>query len=117
MAETYHVLDWQALPATLAATLAAGLRDDSRVKMAAAETAVSVDTLLLATCADALKLLIWQNTKDGSRGRNPPKMMLDAIAPAKNKPADTVGFDSPAEFMVWRKSILNRGGTNGRDIG
>lgn len=114
MAETYRVLDWRQLPARLAATLAAGLRDNARVKMAAAEIPVSPDMLLLATCADALRLLVWQNTKDGSKGTNPPKMMLDAILPPKKQ---TAGFDSPAEFMAWRESILERGDTNGRDTG
>ena len=33
LAETYHIYDWQSYPLGLIATLAAGLRDDSRIKM------------------------------------------------------------------------------------
>ena len=31
-AETYHIYDYRSLPASMAATLAVGLRDDSRIK-------------------------------------------------------------------------------------
>ena len=56
MAETYGVFDWRALPARLAATLAAGLRDDSRVKLAAAGSKVSPQLLVAALAADSLRL-------------------------------------------------------------
>lgn len=59
MAETYHVLDWRALGLPLAATLAAGLRENSRTRMALAGAKVPTETLLLGQAADALQLLLW----------------------------------------------------------
>ena len=36
LAETYHIYDYRSLPVKLVATLSAGLRDDSRIKLKAA---------------------------------------------------------------------------------
>ena len=69
MAETYHALDWRALGLPLAATLAAGLRENSRTRMALAGSVSTVDTLLLGAAVDALHLLVWGKTKDGQKGR------------------------------------------------
>ena len=47
MAETYHVLDWRALPLRLAATLAAGLPETSRSLRKAAGRTVDFETKFL----------------------------------------------------------------------
>ena len=54
MAETYHVLDWRALGLPLAATLAAGLRENSRTRMALAGAKVPTETLLLGAATAAV---------------------------------------------------------------
>lgn len=54
MAETYHALDWRALGLPLAATLAAGLRENSRTRMALAGSVSTVDTLLLGAASAGL---------------------------------------------------------------
>lgn len=100
MAETYSVLDWRVLPATLAATLAAGLRENARVKMQISGSRATAETLLLATCADALKVLIWQNTRDGSKGVRPPSSILAALTGGEETGGG--GFDTPEEFRAWR---------------
>jgi hypothetical protein len=105
-AETYHIYDWRQLPGRYAATLAAGLRDNARIKIKMSGTKVSAELMLLATCADALKLLLWQNTKDGAKGRNAPDSILSAII-GKEKETGA-GFDTPEEFKAWRKSKLRR---------
>ena len=46
-AETYHILDYRALPLKLAAVLACGLRDDSRIKMKLAGMKLNPETMLL----------------------------------------------------------------------
>lgn len=116
MAETYRIYDWRSLPARLVATLAAGLRDNSRVKMQYSGAKVGLDTLLLATCADALKILVWQNTKDGRKGHNPPKSILSSLIDPADA-GDTKGFDSPADFTAWRNEMLKGGDANGRNTG
>lgn len=62
MAETYKVFDLRALPVPMLATLAAGLRDDSRIKIKLSGARAATDTLLLASIADALNFLAWAKT-------------------------------------------------------
>lgn len=112
MAETYHVYDWRALPGRLAATLAAGLREDSRVKMAAAGQKVRTETLLGAICADALRVQIWQNSRDGMKGKNPPSSIVEKLLEMPTSNDSGEGFAESAEFMAWRNSMLG-GGDNG----
>lgn len=57
-AETYHIFDFRALPASLAATLAVGLRDNSRVKLKLSDRKASVDTILLAGIMDRISILL-----------------------------------------------------------
>lgn len=54
MAETYGIFDIKRVPVKLLATLAVGLRDDSRVKMAKRGVRVDDKTLLLAQIVDML---------------------------------------------------------------
>lgn len=54
LAETYHVLDYKSLPPTLVATLVAGLRDDSRLKLKAAKVKAPLNTILLASIIDRI---------------------------------------------------------------
>lgn len=57
LAETYQIYDYRSLPVKLVATLSAGLRDDSRIKLKAAGTSVGLDTTILAAIADNLTML------------------------------------------------------------
>lgn len=102
LAETYHVFDYRSLPLRMAATLAAGLRDTSRIKMKAAEIPCSQDTLLLATIADRVELF-RHGFSDGSK---PPVLMTDLLL-GRNK-QDSKGFkvfSSPDEFEATLKRI------------
>ncbi len=107
-AETYHIYDWRSLPARYAATLATGLRENARVKIKMSGAKVSAELMLLATCADALKLLLWQNTKDGQKGRNAPKSILASIIGEEKEQG--AGFDTPEEFRAWREDKLREPG-------
>lgn len=78
-AETYGIWDMRALPARRLATLAAGLREDSRIKMLIAEARAPTDTLLLAAAVDRLSFLVWAQTKDGQKGRRKPSSILQAV--------------------------------------
>ena len=53
-AETYHIYDYRSLPLWLAATLAAGLRDTSRIAMNTTEGKASTTNTILAIIADHL---------------------------------------------------------------
>lgn len=105
-AETYQVFNYKGLPVKLAATLAAGLREDSRIKMALSDMKVSPDTLLLAAIADRLGIIVWQSTKDAEKGRNRPKSIIESLQP---KQTDVSAFASGEDFIKAREEILKGG--------
>lgn len=105
MAETYGVFDIKRLPASLAATLAVGLRENSRVKRAKSKTTYDDNTILLARIADLLLWLKWSRTEDGVNGQNyPGTPMLDyflgRVTPTSEAQSDHVVFESPEDFCA-----------------
>ena len=105
LAETYHIYDYRQLPATRAAALACGLRDDSRIKMKLSGIKLPLDTMILAMILDTARIIAWQRTKDAEKGRNAPKSFLNQLLEA-DKPKETRGFNTPEEFRAWRESML-----------
>lgn len=106
LAETYHILNMAALPVALLATLAAGLRDDSRIRMRMAEVTVTQRELLAAAMLDRLTTLCWMQSRDGAHGQNRPLSVLEAICGKDNtespRAARPVAFDSPEDFeRAW----------------
>lgn len=108
MAEYYHILDWRALPLRLAATLAAGLRDDSRVRMHFAGMRLPRETILAAASLDRLSVLVWAKTKDGERGRNRPRSLVQMLL-GTEKADQYDAKDTIEEFEAARKRILEGG--------
>lgn len=93
LAETYQIYDYRSLPVKLVATLSAGLRDNSRIKLLAADSPVSTETLILASISDNLTLLRAGFSKDRTR----PRLYTDIlINDAKKK--QVVGFRTASEF-------------------
>lgn len=107
--ETYHVLDYRALPARQAALFACGLRPGARIMQKLSGSSVALDTMLLAVIADAVRILAWQNTRDGMEGRNRPWSITERLA-GGGKKKEGLGFDSPEAFDAWRASMI--GGDN-----
>ena len=106
LAETYHVLDWRALPLKTAAALASGLREDSRIKMRILGQNADMETTLLASILDRVTLLAWMQTKDGHKNRNRPESVLARIMkkPEEEKKDDFMVFESPDAFnAMWNK--------------
>ena len=92
-------MDWRALPVYTVAALACGLRDSSRTKMRESGLGVPIDTLLLACIVDKLNILIWQNTKDGAKGRNRPRSFAEVLAGKdKKNESQVAAFDTADEF-------------------
>lgn len=111
LAETYHVLDYRALPLKTVAALASGLRENSRIRMKLSGMRVSTDTMLAAATVDRLSMLVWAKTKDGEIGRNRPESILDKLTAEDTRSDEEYkAFDSPEEFMQARKEILCREG-------
>lgn len=60
---------------------------------------VPIETLLLACIVDKLNILIWQNTRDGSKGRNRPKSFAEVLLGRdKKKDENIVAFDTAEDF-------------------
>lgn len=107
-AETYRVLDYRELTPEQAARLAAGLRNDSRIKLKIAGAARDEKTIMIASIHDAVNFLAWAKTKDASKGRNRPKSLVQFITSGEiNKQSDVVAADSIDEFKVMRQKIIN----------
>lgn len=104
-AETYHIYDLKRLPLTTVAALAVGLRDNSRIKMRMTGAQASTEIMLMAAMVDRLSLLVWFQTKDGEKGRNRPKSIIDAL---DSKESNTVTYESGEDFIKAREELLNQ---------
>ena len=100
-AETYHVYDYRQLKPSYAATLAAGLREDSRIRTILGGLPVQMPIYLQMAQMDALNLLTWLNSSDGAEGTNRPKSMLLSLS---GRSGEVQGFDSGEDFMkAWKR--------------
>ena len=66
-AETYHILDLNALPVEMAATLACGLREDARILRKIYDTK-NFDRQLRVGIYDCLNWIKWSKTKAAEEG-------------------------------------------------
>lgn len=111
LAETYGIYDWKALPVSALATLSAGLREDSRIKMRMSGAAVSRMEMLLAMAVDRLSLLFWAKTEDGRNGTNRPKSVLSMLLGEDSEKGSAESFDSAEDYEAeWaRVTGVNHG--------
>lgn len=103
-AETYNVLNYKALPLNLAATLAVGLRADSRIMLKMSHQKIDYNVILRAAILDRLSFLAWSKTKDAENGKNRPESIVSKLMeePKKN---DVVAFEDENELMDHIKAI------------
>lgn len=103
-AETYGIYDLRALPVSTLATLAVGLREDSRIKTRLLGPRVSKSELLLAAAVDRLSMLLWTKTEDGQNNVNRPKSILSVLVGEKEQESDVKSFDSDEEYeQEWAR--------------
>ena len=102
LAETYGIFDYRALPVSQLATLAAGLRGDSRIKMRLSGSKIPRSEMLLAAAVDRLSLLVWFLSKEGTER---PKSILDILLGEKEESrSDAVAFETGEDFEAeWRR--------------
>lgn len=101
-AETYHIYDMRQMPVLYIATLALGLRHDSRIMMAIEGLKVDIKCLLLAHIADNTAINVYAKTEDARKGRNQPKSLVRALTMDKSEIAR--GFDSGDDFIKeWNR--------------
>lgn len=103
-AETYNILDYRALPLNLAATLAVGLRADSRIMLKLTGQKIDYNTVLSAAILDRLSFLAWTKTKDAEAGRNRPESVVSKLM-EEPKENNVVAFEDENELLAHIKAI------------
>ena len=109
MAETYHIYitDWydppSSFPISYLADLAVGLNDGSRIKRKISGQRLTIEQTLQAVIVDKLQILIWQQTKDGHKGRNLPESIYKKLSGIEEKKLkdDLKVFDSIEDYEKW----------------
>lgn len=106
-AETYHIYNYRALPVQLAATLAAGLGDNSRIMRLLNNQPEKSEIILLSGILDSLHAIIY-GLSDGSSDR--PQSIVSMLFNGEEKPAkNCMSFDSAEEFEAYRDKIVKEG--------
>lgn len=95
LAETYNIYEYRSLPLKSVATFSAGLRDNSRIKMKAADVSAEQNTIFLAAIVDGIEALRYGLF--GSRGAKRPESVVGALL-GKEKKTGVKGFSTPEEF-------------------
>lgn len=104
LAETYHIFYMREYPARLIATLASGLRPDSRIMMKLSKRRYTMDTMLLGGIADRLSLLLYSQSGDARKRRNRPKMIVDSMMKAPTE--KPMSFSTPEAFERRRARLI-----------
>ncbi|MDT2575980.1 DUF5361 domain-containing protein [Lactococcus petauri] len=112
LAETYHIYDYKQLSPQQIAVFSIGLRENSRIKMKMFNQSVPLETMLLAGIQDKLNISLWFKTKDGQKGINKPKMIVDILNKPVEKPKRKIQFNSGEEFEKYRQQLFGNGGEN-----
>lgn len=106
LAETYHIYNYKSLPAITVATLASGLRDDSRIKLKQNKQRVSNTDLLLAVIADRLGLIL-----SGLSGVPVNEFFVDGVfedVKIPKKKSNVMQFSSAEEFEKARAKYIKQ---------
>ncbi len=104
LAETYGIYDMRALPVSTLAVLAAGLRDNSRIKIKLSGMKTDQETLLLAMAVDNLRFLSWTKTKAAQDGNDRPKSIAQALLGQVEEKSRNTTYGSGEEFdAAWAR--------------
>lgn len=103
-AETYHIYDIYQLPVEYIATLASGLRENSRIRTKVNGLKVGIDYLLLAHIADNTAITAWLNSENASKGKDRPPSFVSGLLNKADESKEVKQFDSGADFdKEWEK--------------
>lgn len=108
LAETYGIYDYRSLPARTVATLAVGLRNDSRIKLHLSGEPLTFDQLMMVKIYDLLNWLAWTKTKKATKGQGMPERLEDKIRKKMLEKSDVVQFESGEDFKKARDKLLKR---------
>jgi hypothetical protein len=103
-AEIYHILDYKSLPAHLAAILAKGLGEDSRIKKKMRGDRISRQELIMAMIFDLFHEYIWAIS--GGKGEEPKKVVNLLNGDGSGDRTSVRGYDTPEEFEAARRKLI-----------
>lgn len=106
-AETYHIYDIYRLPCEYIATLACGLRDDSRIRMKMNGLKVDFKYLLWAHIADNTAITAWLNSENAAKGKDRPPSFVGALLNKVDDSEQLRQFESGADFDNEWERIRN----------
>ncbi|SDZ88045.1 hypothetical protein SAMN02745687_00915 [Lachnospiraceae bacterium NK3A20] len=104
MAEIYHIFNMKEHPVSFIATLAAGLRENSRIRTEMENRRLPNTDSLLALVFDKLNWLCWTKTKDAQHNKNMPKSLYTLLTEGDKDKVS--GFATAEEFEQRRKELL-----------
>lgn len=111
LAETYHILNYKALPLRLAATLAAGLPLYSRSK-SDPNNPSDLRLLIGACAADTLRRIEYM-LAGAPEGQAPASLTAALLGEPEVPDTDLQAFDSPEELMQALYGDRNGGDSDG----
>lgn len=106
MAETYHVLDIWALPVTLLATLASGLRENSRIKSKLAGIHVMPLEMVVPHISDVLTIVYGKKDADLT-------LFTDLMFEHEEKSNNLRTFDTGEDFLAEWQRLCKKDINNG----
>lgn len=104
LAETYHIYDMRSLPLQTVATLSAGLRDDSRIRMKASGMNAKPELIFLAALIDTVEAFRYGFTEDAQKKKNPPESIVKALMGEQTQ-SKQKSFKTPEEFEAALQRI------------
>lgn len=106
LAETYQIYDYERVPAKTLGILAAGLRENSRIRQKLEGIKAAPDTIIMAKIYDLVNIMLWSKTKDAEKGRNYPKSFAKVFIDS-DEPEPTA-YANGAEFEKARAEIVKK---------
>lgn len=110
--EYYHIFDYRALSLERVVMLFFNLSDDSRSMMQLKGLKVPMSIRLQAMALDALNILVWQNSVDGQKGKNPPQSITEILLGKgyneKKKDNNILSFPTSEEWEKERERRLKQ---------
>ena len=91
----------------MVATLVVGLSDNSRIKRKISGSTLTIEQSLFALICDGINTRIWQQTKDGSKGRNRPGSVYKKLMGIDKKTKkELMSFKTAEEYEKWYKAKM-----------
>lgn len=103
MAEIYHIYDVWSIPVSLFATLACGLRSNSRIKMRMAGYSYIPPEVGLFAIHDILAQVF-------AKEESAPVSLIGMRYGEEEKKSKYSGFDTTEEFDEWRRGMIGGAG-------